>query len=242
MTLVACGLLALGVLAYMISPMLDGSVRRPRIARSAGSRRDDLLKKKDFIYSSIRELNIDYNMGKLAAEDHDALRQEYMKEASDVLDELDRTAVSDLPVEEQIEEAVRAVREIRQRRDPASGEPVTVDDDAAQEKVAEDEAGVDEAGVDEAAQVPRPAEEAAAENATAEDQTATPAEDAPAETARSVPSARVQECRICRTANEQSARFCIECGASLKVITCAGCSAENPASARFCAQCGGKLT
>ena len=117
MTLVACGLLALGVLAFMISPMLEGSGRRPWVARSAWSRRDDLQKKKDFIYSSIRELNIDYNMGKLAAEDHEALRQEYMKEASDVLDELDRTAVSDLPVEEQIEEAVR---EIRQRRDPAS--------------------------------------------------------------------------------------------------------------------------
>ena len=234
MTLVACGLLALGVLAYMISPMLDGSVRRPRIARSAGSRRDDLLKKKDFIYSSIRELNIDYNMGKLAAEDHEALRQEYMKEASDVLDELDRTAVSDLPVEEQIEEAVRAVREIRQRRDPASGE--AVDEEAAEEKVAEDEAA------DAAAQVSHPAEEAAAEDASAEDQTATPGETAPAETARPVPSAHVQECRICRTANEQSARFCIECGASLKVITCAGCGTENPASARFCAQCGGKLT
>ena len=126
MTLVACGLLALGVLAYMISPMLDGSARRLRTARSAGSRRDDLLKKKDFIYSSIRELNIDYNMGKLAAEDHEALRQEYMKEASDVLDELDRTAVSDLPVEEQIEEAVR---EIRQLRGPASEEAVGVDDE-----------------------------------------------------------------------------------------------------------------
>ena len=186
MTLVACGLLALGVLAYMISPMLDGTVRRPRIARSAWSRRDDLQKKKDFIYASIRELNIDYNMGKLAAEDHKALRQEYMKEASDVLDELDRTAVSGLPVEEQIEEAVR---EIRQRRDPASGEAETVDDEA-----------------------------------------------------RPVPTARVHECRICRTVNEQSARFCIECGASLQIITCAGCGAENPASARFCAQCGGKLS
>jgi len=97
MTLIACGLLALGVLAYMISPMLDGSARRLRTERSAGSRRDDLLKKKDFIFSSIRELNIDYNMGKLAAEDHKTLRQEYMNEASDVLDELDRTAVSDLP-------------------------------------------------------------------------------------------------------------------------------------------------
>lgn len=220
MTLVACGLLALGVLAYMISPMLDGSARRPRIAGFAWSRRDDLLKKKDFIYSSIRELNIDYNMGKLAAEDHEALRQEYMKEASDVLDELDRTAVSDLPVEEQIEEAVR---EIRQRREPVSGEALTVDDEAAEEKSAVDEAAVDEA-VDDA-----PAEEA-------------PAEDAPAEEARPAPAARVQECGICRTVNDPSANYCIGCGASLKTITCAGCGAENPASARFCAQCGGKLS
>ena len=215
MTLVACGLLALGVLAYMISPMLDGSARRPRIAGFAWSRRDDLLKKKDFIYSSIRELNIDYNMGKLAAEDHEALRQEYMKEASDVLDELDRTAVSDLPVEEQIEEAVR---EIRQRREPVSGEALTVDDEAAEEKSVEDEAAVDEAVVD------------------------APAEDAPAEEARPAPSARVQECGICRTVNDPSANYCIGCGASLKTITCAGCGAENPASARFCAQCGGKLS
>ncbi len=114
MTLVACGLLALGVLAFMISPMLERSGNRPWTARS---RRDDLLKKKDFIYSAIRELNIDYNMGKLAAEDHEALRQEYMKEASDVLDELDRTAASGLPVGEQIEEAVL---ELRRRRDSAA--------------------------------------------------------------------------------------------------------------------------
>ncbi|MDE2728000.1 MAG: zinc ribbon domain-containing protein [Gemmatimonadota bacterium] len=232
MTLIACGLLALGVLAYMISPMLDGSARRPRTTRFAGSRRDDLMKKKDFIFSSIRELNIDYNMGKLAAEDHEALRQEYMNEASDVLDELDRTAVSDLPVEEQIEEAVRAVREIRQRSEPASGETATVDDEAAEEKKAKDEIDGDEAAVDEtAAGTP-------AEDATAVD---VHTEDAPAGDARPVQSAQVQVCRICRTVNEASARFCIECGASLKTITCAGCGTENPASARFCAQCGGKL-
>lgn len=220
MTLVACGLLALGVLAYMISPMLDGSARRLRTARSAGSRRDDLLKKKDFIYSSIRELNIDYNMGKLAAEDHESLRQEYMKEASDVLDELDRTAVSDLPVEEQIEEAVR---EIRQLRGPASDEAVSVDDEPAENV--------------------RPADGASADEAPSSDKAAvdTPADEAPAEDARPAPSAHVQECRICATVNEQSARFCIECGASLKIINCASCDAENPASARFCAQCGGKL-
>lgn len=239
MTLVACGLLALGVLAYMISPMLDGSARRPGIVRSAGSRRDDLLKKKDFIYSSIRELNIDYNMGKLAAEDHEALRQEYMKEASDVLDELDRTAVSDLPVEDQIEEAVRAVREIRHRRDPASEEVAAVDDESVEEKYARDEAAGDEAAGHEVAE-DLAAEVAPVKNVRSAE--VAPVEVTPAEDARPAPAVRIQECRICRTVNEHSARFCIECGASLKIITCAGCGAENPASARFCAQCGGKLT
>ena len=216
MTLVACGLLALGVVAFMISPMLERSAHRPWTVRSAWSvwsnrsRRDGLLKKKDFIYSSIRELNIDYNMGKLAAEDHEALRQEYMKEASDVLDELDRTAGSDLPVEAQIEEAVL---EIRRRRERAS-EVVTAVEDA-------------------------PSSDGSAEDATGED-AVTAAGDA--RSVSPVPPARVQECGDCGTANEQSANFCIECGVSLKRGTCDGCGAENPVAAKFCGQCGEKLT
>ena len=229
MTLVACGLLALGVLAFMISPMLEGSARRSRTARSARSawsawtsrsRRDDLLKKKDFIYSSIRELNIDYSMGKLAAEDHEALRQEYMKEASDVLDELDRTAGSDLPVEEQIE---KAVLEIRRRREPASGVTVSPVDEAAEGITPVDEAAEGITTFDEAA-----------EDGTADDEAV--------EHARPVLPAPVRKCGHCGTANEQSANFCIECGASLKRIVCGGCGAENPVAAKFCGQCGEKLT
>ena len=216
MTLLACGLLALGVLAYMISPMLEGSARRPWSARStwsAWARRDDLQKKKDFIYASIRELNIDYSMGKLAAEDHEALRQEYMKEASDVLDELDRTAGSDLPVEEQIEEAVL---EIRQRRDPGA------------------------TGADAPVEVIE----------TTEEQPAQSAQSAPSVGGQSAESAQPgqpeqfvsgRSCRGCGKINEESARFCIECGTSLTRVTCEDCGTENPATARFCAQCGTKL-
>ena len=206
MTLVACGLLALGVLAFMISPMLEGSARRPWTAWSTGSRRDDLLKKKDFIYSSIRELNIDYNMGKLAAEDHEALRQEYMQEASDVLDELDRTAGTDLSVEEQVEEAVLEVR----RRHPAATVVETAGDDTAVDEMA--------------AVVDTPVEERKT------------AADRPAQTVS------LQSCVSCGTVNEESANFCIECGASLKRGTCGGCGTENPATAKYCAQCGEKLT
>ena len=211
MTLLACGLLALGVLAYMISPMLERSDRRPWSARSAWAawaRRDDLQKKKDFIYSSIRELNIDYSMGKLAPEDHESLRQEYMKEASDVLDELDRTAGSDLSVEEQIEEAVL---EIRRRKEPGAAvveAPVEVTENSEK----------------------RPAEPM---------QPAQPAQ--PAQSAQPVQPVNGQSCGGCGTVNEESAKFCIECGASLTRIACEGCGTENPATAKFCAQCGTKL-
>ena len=205
MTLLACGLLALGVLAYMISPMLERSDRRPwsaRAAWAAWARRDDLQKKKDFIYSSIRELNIDYSMGKLAAEDHETLRQEYMNEASDVLDELDRTAGSDLPVEEQIEEAVL---EIRRGREPGAA---VVEAPVEVTKIA----------------VERPAQPEQSER--------------PVQPAQPVSG---QACGGCGTVNEESAKFCIECGASLTRITCEGCGTENPATAKFCAQCGTKL-
>ncbi len=202
MTLVACGLLALGVLAFMISPMLEASGRHPWVAQS---RRDDLLKKKDFIYSAIRELNIDYSMGKLAAEDHEALRQEYMKEASDVLDELDRSAATELPVAARIEEAVL---EIRRSREPAAVETATADRKTVGKK--------------------KLAEEAKVSNAPAVDSSGQP------------PDTRA--CGSCGTVNEETANYCIECGASLKGSTCGGCGNENPASARFCAECGEKLT
>ena len=108
MTLFACGRLTLGVLAFMIVPMLEGSSqRRPWAVRS---RQDDLLKKKDFIYASIRELDIDFNMGKLAAEDHKLLQQEYINEASEVLDELDQFVEIDMPIEEKIEKEVLDLR------------------------------------------------------------------------------------------------------------------------------------
>ena len=46
MILVACGLLALGVFIYMISPMLERAGHRQWLV---GSLRDELLKKKDFV-------------------------------------------------------------------------------------------------------------------------------------------------------------------------------------------------
>ncbi len=197
MTLVACGLLALGVLAFMISPMLERSGRRPWAARS---RRDDLLKKKDFIYSAIRELSIDYNMGKLAAEDHEALRQEYMKEASDVLDELDRTAGADLTVEEQIEETVLEIRRIRA---PESAAATGVVDPAIEDSEAvEDGETVEERSAQSAGN--RPCVRCGTMNETTANFCIECGD-----------SLKRSTCGGCGTENPATAKFCAQCGEKL---------------------------
>ena len=194
MTLVACGLLALGVLAFMFSPMLAGPSRRFRVSPSAWSRQDELLKKKDFIYSAIRELNIDYNMGKLSPEDHKALRKEYMQEASDVLDALERNEATELSVEEQIEQAVA---DIRRDQGPVSSAPVK----EVTGTVVENEAKSDNAAAYSAA--------ACRNCGTFNEQSANFC----IECGQSL---KRRACGGCGTENPSSARFCAQCGEKLK--------------------------
>src|SRR5262245_8424785 len=47
-------------------------------------------------------------------------------------------------------------------------------------------------------------------------------------------------CASCGTENPEPAKFCIECGGSLK-HRCPSCGVENPPQARFCAECGTAL-
>ena len=121
MVAIACGLLALGVVAFLISPLLDDSKRGMQGQSQAV---DDLLKRKDFLYRAIRELNFDHNMGKLSAEDHKQLQSEYMTEASDVLDQLEHRGNGKQHVTTLIEQAVLDIRQERAKT-PSVSEPAT---------------------------------------------------------------------------------------------------------------------
>jgi hypothetical protein len=124
MVAIACGLLALGVVAFLISPLLDDSKRDMQGQRQHV---DNLLKRKDFLYSAIRELNIDYNMGKLSAEDHKQLQSEYMTEASGVLDQLEHSGNGKQHVTTLIEQAVLDIRQKRAKT-PSVSESSTLAD------------------------------------------------------------------------------------------------------------------
>lgn len=109
MLTVACGLLALGVVAFLISPLLDPQRR----SMSGKPEVEDLQRKKDFLYAAIRELNIDYHMGKLSEEDHRQLQHEYMQKASAVLDQLERSTNGKPHIDARIEQAVLDMRKKR---------------------------------------------------------------------------------------------------------------------------------
>ena len=128
MIAIACGLLALGVVAFLISPLLDGQ------RRQVGGRLDleDLNKRKDFLYAAIRELNIDYTMGKLSQEDYQKLQGEYMQEASSVLERIEQRGNGKQNLSAQIDHSILEIRKKRtghaisiQNSDAAVAEPVT---------------------------------------------------------------------------------------------------------------------
>lgn len=114
MIALACGLLALGVVSFLITPLLD----QQRRVSGAKTEVEDLLKKKEFLYAAIRELNIDFNMGKLSAEDHRQLQAEYMQEAAALLDRLERVNGKQ-NVGARVEQEVLALRQRRLSVRPA---------------------------------------------------------------------------------------------------------------------------
>jgi hypothetical protein len=74
---------ALAALAY---PMYRTRVQA--VALNA-STLDDLLAQRDGVYATLRDLELDRQLGKLDATDYNALREKYMTRATEVLQELD---------------------------------------------------------------------------------------------------------------------------------------------------------
>jgi hypothetical protein len=50
---------------------------------------DDLLAQRDGVYATLRDLELDQQLGKLDAADYNALREKYMRRATEILNELD---------------------------------------------------------------------------------------------------------------------------------------------------------
>ncbi|HEX3436710.1 MAG TPA: hypothetical protein VHT24_08065 [Pseudacidobacterium sp.] len=83
MTMIACGLLLIGVFVYVFYP------ERKVEAQTEKTRLDFLRERKDVLYDNLRDLNFEYRAGKYPEEDYAAQRASLENEAAEVLAEID---------------------------------------------------------------------------------------------------------------------------------------------------------
>src|SRR3990172_4533239 len=84
-------LLAIAVSAVIVWPLLRAR-SQVTIFNSFDSnhKAGDLQDRKETIYAAIKDIEFDYQMGKLSEEDFKALRQQYKEEAVSLLKEIDK--------------------------------------------------------------------------------------------------------------------------------------------------------
>lgn len=109
----ASAALLLCLLAYIAQPLMAS---RTRLRASASyERRRQLLERREQLFTALKELDFDLEIGKLPAPDHHQLRQPLEEEALTVLAELDRSNghVDDETLRQRLEDDVLALRQHR---------------------------------------------------------------------------------------------------------------------------------
>ncbi len=85
--------MAVMVSIYVILPIVQARTGALRKTSHKGNHRAaDLEDRKNSIYSAIKEIEFDYQMGKLSEEDYDELRQQYKNDAVGLMKQLDKVA------------------------------------------------------------------------------------------------------------------------------------------------------
>jgi hypothetical protein len=83
---VICAVLTAGGLFYVFSPLIVGGARPFFFdLQSSSSSLKLLLRKKETIYENIKDLEFEYKMGKLSEEDYQRLRDDYSREAFEIM-------------------------------------------------------------------------------------------------------------------------------------------------------------
>ena len=84
--------LASAVSFYVIFPIVQARTGLGRWKTQASNNHpSDLIERKEAIYAAIKDIEFDYQMGKLSKEDYHELRQQYKDEAVRLLKKIDHT-------------------------------------------------------------------------------------------------------------------------------------------------------
>ena len=103
--------LAVGIIValYVAQPFLE---RRGRRLTAEGHEISALMAERDRVVNALQELDFDFNLNKIPAEDYPVQRAELLKKGAEVLKKLDELAPSgnDSSAEDRVEKAVAARR------------------------------------------------------------------------------------------------------------------------------------
>lgn len=107
MTLVvACGALGLAALLYVFWVEPEPTERKS----PAEAEREFLGERKEMVYEGLRDLQMEYRMGKLSDEDYQQVKLSYQQQLAEILDEASRLETSPSPVEMDAPVAGRCLR------------------------------------------------------------------------------------------------------------------------------------
>lgn len=111
------GLIFIAVAGYVLYPLLRRPSRTEQLEAKLNGAVGSLQEQRDAIYAALKELDFDFQTGKLSSEDYESLRHQYRQRAVAILQQIDdvqkRGAVDyELEAEIQIARARRA----RQRK------------------------------------------------------------------------------------------------------------------------------
>lgn len=103
-------LLALTLLTYILQPLqVAGAVEDA--LEQVMDELEELYARRDALYQAIKDLEMDYQAGKLNEEDYHLFRQRLRREAAEVLRAIDHLVAQQNAVRERLETLVKAMRE-----------------------------------------------------------------------------------------------------------------------------------
>lgn len=87
--LLIMAVMLIGVAVYVSQPLLRAKSGNLYVDDFEETPLQPLLVRKDLIYSAIKELEFDFNTGKLSEDDYQDLREKYAMQAAEVLKDID---------------------------------------------------------------------------------------------------------------------------------------------------------
>ncbi len=111
--MILIALLIVGTFAFVLRPFFDATEASwlgPRVDPAALTV-DELVARRDAIYTALKDAEFDREQGKFAYEDYQVVRARYMAEAAQILRRLDRlTPEAEAALDSEIESAVAVLR------------------------------------------------------------------------------------------------------------------------------------